>query len=467
MLDYDIVKSAGVILGIIGAIFTFFYFQILKDKDSFQKFLIMVEENKPLSTYHSVVERVMGVIHRFFGPPKSRKSFVRILLIAFAYPILFFLICYCISGNTMLGGLGFMPEQQNGFIRFGLVLLFVGLAAFTGIVLRNDEVIAGFFIRQIPIQNRKILSSLSFLFELIVGFAVGVVVGVGGVFAVDAVAVGGGVVAGTIGVFVVVVVVGGVVGGGGVGVGVVGVVIGVVVGVSRVFVSSVGGGVVVVVVWSVIDGIDVFGRALSIVSITLLLLLPLANSIFDYISFEISRFLTRKSCDSTSKILISGLLLGDLFIAVLLLIGTAMVLPSFVEIFNFLGAKYTETFSIINWRQMAVDARDYPFSKGIAVTLMLFSTLIWTVIHAVIAFVSLVLAPAGRELIINQLKKEDLTNWEYMWGAGWLTGNVVFSLLLFLGVPYAFFTWVVDIPLAGWLYYLATDLSRDIFMLFF
>ena len=165
-----------------------------------------------------------------------------------------------------------------------------------------------------------------------------------------------------------------------------------------------------------------------------------------------SRFLTKKSLDLKSKIKISGILLLDFVIAVILLLGTAFLLPIFIELFNLYIIPLLKGAEIINWREMAILARDYPFTKGINVTLMLFSTLIWTAIHAVIAFISLVLAPIAPKYIFRYLDKNNLTNIEYSIGAGWLTLNFMLSIICIFVIPYYIFSFFLKVPIAKVLY---------------
>ena len=416
MKSFEIIKIVFIILGAISAFYGFIYFQIFKDKSTFEKLKELLKTNQPIQTYHNIINGIINKIEDFFGKSFSFKSFDRILLIALVYPVLFFLVCYLVSGNNLIGTLEIFPEQASIILRAFKVCVLAIYFIFVVLVFKNLDNIDDYILKKFNIKN-KFLKALIAVVLGGVG-AGGVVIGIGigivsivGIVSVVGVVIGAGVVSGI----------------GVVGVSVVGVV-----------------------------GVVFVGGDVSVMTILLffLLILPIANSIFDFLSFEMSRFLTRKSLKLNSKIKILCILLLDFVIAILLLLGTGFLLPIFIELFNLyiIPISLLKGAEIINWREMAILARDYPFTKGISITLMLFSTLFWTAIHAVIAFISLVLAPICPKYIFRYLDKNNLTNIEYLIGATWLTLNIMLSIFCIFVIPYYIIFFFLKVPIAKFLY---------------
>lgn len=157
---------------------------------------------------------------------------------------------------------------------------------------------------------------------------------------------------------------------------------------------SVGSGYVVGVLgfgtFAVIDGAQNF----SALWIFLLLLLPLANTILDWLSWGVTRFLLRRAAQSGGGFLGWGVLIGELIIdllaAALFLTVLAIILPMVFELWNRVGfAAY------INWSQMAEDAYLAPFGAGLLVAGMLLTTFLPTLIHLTYGLYGAVYAVGG------------------------------------------------------------------------
>ena len=184
-----------------------------------------------------------------------------------------------------------------------------------------------------------------------------------------------------------------------------------------------------------------------------LFFLPLANSLLDFMSFEVSRYLTGKILNIDKKWIIASVLLTDLIVAVFLLIGTAWMIILFIEGYNFLFVPLLENHPPLDWREMARLARDYPFTRGMSITFMLFSTLIWTAIHAIIAFFPLLLAPSSRKLLLDYLdSQKEITNVEASIGAFWICANLALSMVCLFVIPYFVISFFMKQPIADLLY---------------
>ena len=437
MKTFEYIQTAFFVLTAFSTLCGFIYFQVFKNELTFEKLKEHLIENKPLEFYHDIVRDFLKKTERFFRKQWSFKSFDKILLIALVYPIIFFFLSYVISGNNMIGTLEIIEAQKDIFIRVGKVgLLFLLYSIAILVVLRLDKII-NYIQKKIRLKGEIYRNIISFI--VTVGGTIVTVLGVFGVAIVTFGVVGGGI----LGVVVGSVVCGSIVGGGGGGVlGVLGVGVGVGVGVLGVGVLGVG---VLGVGGFVSDEFFPF-------YMFFLMVLPIGNSIFDFISFEISRFFTKKSLTFTNKFKVSGILLGDLVLATVLLLGTALVIPFFVEAFNSFLIPHIESAEPIDWKSLALQAKDYPFSKGLSVTLMLFSTLVWTAIHAIVAFCSLVLAPIGHKWMYSYLNKADITNIELGIGAFWLTSNVFISIVCLFVIPWFFISYLWQVPIAELLY---------------
>lgn len=80
-----------------------------------------------------------------------------------------------------------------------------------------------------------------------------------------------------------------------------------------------------------------------------------------------------------SLIRIFGLIGLDLLAAGVLLLGLALLLANGIEWMNVFSDLFG--ISLVEWRSMALDALDFPFTKGFMITMMLLSTLVPTALH--------------------------------------------------------------------------------------
>ena len=231
MKSFEIIKTVFFILSAIGAFYGFIYSQVFKNKPTFKTLKKLLKTNQPLQTYHNIINGILNKTNQFFGKSFSFKSFDRILLIAFVYPILFFLVCYLVSGNNLIGIFEIFPEKASIILRVFTVCVLAIYSIFVVLVFKNLDNIQYYILKKFNIKNKFIRGFIAVVVSVVVSVVVGgigigigfsfviVVVGfVGGVdFVIFSVAVVssfvvGGVVGG-VACLVGVVVVGGVVGG--------------------------------------------------------------------------------------------------------------------------------------------------------------------------------------------------------------------------------------------------------------
>ena len=129
----------------------------------------------------------------------------------------------------------------------------------------------------------------------------------------------------------------------------------------------------------------------------LYLLLPLTNALFDCVSVKYSRYFSTRIAAGEGARMVSKHLLWDTALAVLFFFGLLLALPPFIDGCNWLFSHIAPLLPPIDWRELALQARDDPWGAGFLVTLMLLSTLIPTLLHLLMAGVAL----GGRGLALG------------------------------------------------------------------
>lgn len=398
------------------SIFLFLRSEIFDNDQRRIKFLRTVDANEHLKLYHQWIEFILSKIDMFFGAPWSFRTYSKLLLLAIIYPALFLFIGYVVSGHHQLGTISIYPIQKHWVVRIGYCLFHILFGYVFYWICRKFSTIVS-LIKKIYSLNEGIgMIVLPTIVFMAVFAPIGIVAEVFGAMIL-------------FNLFIIV-------------------------GIILIYGEHInpenplaGRNIFIALCVlflgtfsfsAVTDGVN--ERAFTV--IFFLLMLPVANSLFDFISFEISRLLIRKSYKSDNKIGIVKWIFLDFLIALMLLFGTALCLISIVEIYNWIGASYIEGFFHIDWRQTGSLALDDPFSKGLSINLILFSTLIWTLIHVIITFISLILIPFGRSYIINLCRDEKNEYRRNSIGAIWLTGNLFVSFFIFCILPCLFYFFV-------------------------
>jgi hypothetical protein len=135
------------------------------------------------------------------------------------------------------------------------------------------------------------------------------------------------------------------------------------------------------------------------VLILFLILLPLTNSLLDYISLKISKYMAKQIIEDNSILTILLHILADLIIAILLLLNLALFLH-----FSVMGLNMFID-NPIPMREMLLSTWDDPFSiKNGWITFMLLSTLVPTVVHLVLALGALFVAIMPSSKSLKELK---------------------------------------------------------------
>jgi len=119
-----------------------------------------------------------------------------------------------------------------------------------------------------------------------------------------------------------------------------------------------------------------------------LIILPMINSQFDFISLSISRYFSKKIANDNSVLLILIHLLIDMFFAVILLLILVNFLYNAIEHIN----GYLDINTSIPVKDIFINAMQNPFSlDNIWVTGMLVTTLFPTLVHFLLAIITFIL----------------------------------------------------------------------------
>ena len=171
-------------------------------------------------------------------------------------------------------------------------------------------------------------------------------------------------------------------------------------------------------------------------------LLPASNLILDYVSWEASRRIGYKILKSRSIVTLTSYLILDVVLAMLLLISLVILLTVFIELFNYAtvlkgGIPYLNLQNIIE-----TSIKDPLSSSNIWITLMLFTTLIPTLINGtmlIVGYVTRAVPSNFRLYVIDKLEnyeaKSDLNVPAWFFSVKWIVSmNLV--LLALVGVIY-------------------------------
>nr|MBC8394722.1 hypothetical protein [Deltaproteobacteria bacterium] len=175
-------------------------------------------------------------------------------------------------------------------------------------------------------------------------------------------------------------------------------------------------------------------------------------SLMDFLSVGISLNLTKKAVQpKTTLTRFTGLILIDGIVVLATLIGVALIIPVFIISFNnILSVSSALQF---DWLSQAKIARDFPFTSGLTITLMLFSTLVPTFIHLVFSVFAFSFLPLGRNQILKILNKPESDNRQYAIIALWYTLAWPISCVITLCIFILIFHYLIpNIPIAETLY---------------
>lgn len=104
-------------------------YQQLEDKNDREKLLERLTQLKGRERYTTALNLLREWLNDFFRPALSHHAFGRCYVIAFAYPLFFYIITWVLVGGGELAGGEALPDLPTLFARLGYsVALFAGVA---------------------------------------------------------------------------------------------------------------------------------------------------------------------------------------------------------------------------------------------------------------------------------------------------------------------------------------------------
>lgn len=152
--------------------------------------------------------------------------------------------------------------------------------------------------------------------------------------------------------------------------------------------------------------IAVTGTEIGLSLAIFLALLPILNALLDWLSLATSRYLISHVLNQRNKnwlMLLKHIIL-DIALAVIFMLSIATLIPISLQATNLILA-FFEFELILSWKLLLDQTRQEPFTQGLLVTGMLFTTLIPTFLHLILCVLAL-LCP-----VIPYWLKARLFNW--------------------------------------------------------
>ena len=124
---YYLFASLGIILTSLGIILTFLKFshQSLTYGNTLSNFVKKLDKLKQkIEAYHFMIGIFSRKLHLVFGASHGFHAFSICLLLAFIYPIVFFMLGWVVSGNNEFSGYAIFPQYELMWFRLGFCFLF-------------------------------------------------------------------------------------------------------------------------------------------------------------------------------------------------------------------------------------------------------------------------------------------------------------------------------------------------------
>ncbi len=450
---FEVFSTIGLILGaILYAPYHFIRSQFTSTQANRESILPWLEEKDLAEKYKSIVRWLNMQLQKIYGDARSAKAFARSWSIAMIYPIMLFLIAYTFfSGSHEFAGMALFPESgKNRVVYFLFVILLATI--YTSLISRLERL--GIFLRK-PFKllfkrvwrqeqgYRLTMALCSVLITMIYGFgwvellmaaSLGYLLGISGFAMVSGLTV----------VFTF-----------PFDFTVIGIMI-IIYAAHNAFFYSGGGVVVGVITTIVITALSAggmsngYGYAIFFASFSFLVIFPLLNALFDWLSLQVSRYFLKIVVREDSPLLIFIDILSDLIMAIIFMLALVLVLPAVVEWFNYLYGLFDPTANV-DWRSYAQAALSQPFGKGLMVTTMLISTLIPTLLHVMLGLFAFLINSLFGKRLAKYLRDVGEVSWKASLAAIWVQLYFYFVLIITIIVIYLF-KQILHLPIGQWLY---------------
>ena len=367
---------------------------VLQDQTSYRE--IVSSANEPRALYLRMMWWAQARFDRFFGFSLSYRALDRCIALALIYPLLLLILAWTRGAEPELVGLTLFSAGASEWLRVALLLLALVLILVLSVVVAKHERIAHLLLAVVLPRLKDhgiVLGCVEFLVLCAAVSGAFVVAGFGAIAGAVAVAFAGAVAIAVAFAFAVADVVAG--------------------AVAVAFAGAFASAVAVAVSGTVASAVageftstfaSAGAGAVAFVAFALLVLLPLSNALFDWLSWAVSRGLLWHLVGPTPgqdvrygsvPHLGFGKLLShcglDALVALVLLLAVALALPVVLQLFNALSASYG--MPPLEWWRYLAEARAEPFGRGIFVTAMLLTTLLPTMAH-LLAVAMCLLLPA-------------------------------------------------------------------------
>lgn len=345
--------------------------------------------------YRNALVRQDAHLSRFFGSRfLGLKAFDRCLFIAYIYPVVFFVFAFMAGGETEIAGQAAFPDNISGGERtiYGLFLFIIGgIALFLTRRLymrpithwdklpRNKTVISEIIDDSKVIFNQRPKNEIKNYFLLA---ALLIIIVITNIFsfkydfrAATAIVVVAFLISSILGVKLL--------------------------GIILLFWTT-AGTILALAIQLFTNQLFVFLNSLEILipwyfdvrgfgfAVILLILIPLMNAVFDFLSWAVSRAFIRSASIRGATWLVGVEAIGDLLIGGVCLAGLVSILPNIIEVYNQVFPT-----SALDWLSLASVAATAPFGAGLMVTATIFSTLIPTALHFFWGMIGIIAAPTS------------------------------------------------------------------------
>lgn len=368
MATSEKIALASFLLSCFGAVFWFVH-HLLADPKSRQEMLTLFKAKTFWACYqNAVITYLLAPAYHWFGEkPISWRMYSWCLIIAFIYPIWLLIISWVLGGTGELGELVLLNNLDKSS-RFPSFALLVVLSIFCywfiakgGRGLITNQILDFFITLKLRLLlPRTLLKTMAFAFAFSIAF-----IGAGSIVVAFAeTGVGGFTIA-------------------------VGFAVAITVAITVAEAAAFAGATIIAIVFAIALVSIGSGTGFIVPLIIFLVLLPIFNALWDCVSVAASRSLITHLVNQANKrwLLLAAHIVADVVLAIVFMLCITISIPAILQSVNIVLA-YTNIDVVIGWPVLLEQARQAPFTAGLAVTGMLFTTLIPTLLHLVVCIMA-------------------------------------------------------------------------------
>jgi len=455
-LEYgEWIDTAALFLTVSGILLGFLYTQILQSEGDRRDLIDALHAGKVRCLYQSGAAWLLRSLHKLYGRAESFQAFSVSLLLAYLYPLLFFILAYSyFDGTNLFSGKELLPKQYSYYHYLIPFLLFISIMIF---------IFIHFFDSFLGSFSKKTNSWLEFSFKILISLIFSLLVWI--YFDKNIIF--------SLGIFALAYI------------GMIPAILFLALILTSYWVTKIGFDIkseifsgfwglvflyalliktkikvvflasISYVIWSIGENIYHKNYISSFIQIFFYILLPSVNALLDWLSWWVSRFFLEKTAQLgvTVLVIVRDVVL-DFGVAVLFMLALCLLLPAGAIALDSLYVDWIDTKAGVHaqtgWQEYAMLARDDPWGKGIMVTLMLVTTLIPTLLHIVMGLMAFFIHSfkgAALATFLEQPRK----NWRDTTASLWIYGYFMMALLTLL-MLWQLFQHLAHLQIAHWLY---------------